>query len=173
MRLEYMRCLFAQSVSQMDLYPPGQAAAMITSTANMVQAGISEKLAQFLSSVSLMISAMVISFYYSWNLTLVTGSGMVLIIIVYATTTPFIVRIMNRVQDAEIKAATVSTEIFTSIRMVAACGAEDKMQTRYMEWVTEAKKRGRRMPPWTSFQTSISKTPVPVVHPVLLQSPLR
>jgi len=159
MRLEYMRCLFAQSVSQMDLYPPGQAAAMITSTANTVQAGISEKLSQFLSSVSLIVSAMVISFYYSWNLTLVTGSGMILIIIVYSVTTPFIVRIMNRVQDAEIKAATVSTEIFTSIRMVAACGAEEKMQKRYMGWVTESKKRGMKMPPWISFQTAISKIP--------------
>ncbi len=41
--------------------------------ANTLQAGISEKLSGFLQSVALVVSAMVISFLYSWNLTLVTG----------------------------------------------------------------------------------------------------
>jgi ATP-binding cassette, subfamily B (MDR/TAP), member 1 len=152
MRLEYMRCLFSQSVSKIDLFPPGQAAAMITTTANTVQAGISERMSSFLQSVSLIVSAMVISFIYSWNLTLVTGSGMLFIIIIYSATTPFLVRIMNRVQDSELVAATVSTEIFSSIRMVAACGAEDKMIKRYLRWVKESRERGLKMSPIISFQ---------------------
>ncbi len=122
-RLEYMKCLFAQPVSTLDALPPGQTAAIVTITANTLQMGISEKLSSFLQSLTLVVSAMVISFWYSWSLTLVTGSGMVFIIVVYAATTPFVVKIMNRVQDIEIRASTVASEIFSSIRMVEACGA--------------------------------------------------
>jgi len=156
-RLEYMRAVFAQPVSTLDLVPPGQTAAMITIMANTLQTGISEKLSSFLQSVSLLVSAMVISFLYSWNLTLVTGSGMVLIILVYTITTPILVRIMNKVQDAEIQASTVANEIFASIRMVAACGAESKMMSRYEAWVKESRRRGLRMSPLIACQQAPSR----------------
>ena len=147
-----MRCVFAQPVSVLDALPPGQTAAIITTTANTLQAGISEKLSGFLQSVALVVSAMVISFLYSWNLTLVTGSGMVLIIIVYATTTPLIVKVFGGVQEAEIQAATVANEIFSSIRMVAACGAESKVMKRYESWVKESRRRGIKLSPMIAFQ---------------------
>ncbi len=151
-----MKCVFAQPVSTLDALPPGQTAAIITIMANTLQAGISEKLSGLLQSVTLVVSAMVISFLYSWNLTLVTGSGMVLIIIVFSATTPFLVRIMNRVQDAEIQAATVANEIFSSIRMVAACNAEDKVMKRYEGWIKESRRRGLAMSPLVAAQQAPS-----------------
>ncbi|EPE03869.1 abc transporter [Ophiostoma piceae UAMH 11346] len=155
-RLEYMRCLLAQPVSTLDLLPPGQTAAVITMAASTLQLGISEKLSTLLQSTTLVISAIVISFYYSWSLTLVTSSGTVFIIIVYAVTTPMLVKIMNQVQDIEIKAATVASEIFGSIRMVDACGAESKMADRYDECADQSRQKGMRMSPVIACQ----QTPV-------------
>ncbi|KAK4162825.1 hypothetical protein QBC43DRAFT_345662 [Cladorrhinum sp. PSN259] len=151
-RLEYMRCLFAQPVSTLDVLPPGQTAAIITITASILQVGISEKLSAFLQSASTVISALVIALCYSWSLTLITASGLLLITIVYAATTPFLVKLMNEVQHADIQASTTANEMFSSIRMVAACGAEEKMANRYAGWVDESRRRGLKMAPLVAVQ---------------------
>ena len=151
-RLEYMRCLFAQPVSTLDVLPPGQTAAIITITASILQIGISEKLSAFLQSASTVISALVIAMCYSWSLTLITSSGLLLITIVYATTTPFLVKLLNEVQHADIQASTTANEMFSSIRMVAACGAEEKMAKRYAGWVDESRRRGLKMAPLVAVQ---------------------
>jgi ABC-type bacteriocin/lantibiotic exporter with double-glycine peptidase domain len=151
-RLEYMKCLFRQPISTLDALPPGQTAAIITITASVLQAGISEKLSQFLQAFSVVLSALIIAMVYSPILTLVTSSGLVLIIAVYGITTPFLVRLMGEVQHADIKASTVANEIFGSIRMVAACGAETKMAKRYSGWVDESLRRGLRMSPVVAIQ---------------------
>ncbi|KAK4225117.1 hypothetical protein QBC38DRAFT_531307 [Podospora fimiseda] len=151
-RLEYMRCLFAQPISTLDVLPPGQTAAIITITASVLQIGISEKLSAFLQSLSTVISALVIAMCYSWSLTLITASGLVLITIVYAATTPFLVKLLNEVQHADIQASTTANEMFSSIRMVAACGAEEKMAKRYAGWVDESRRRGLKMAPLMAVQ---------------------
>ncbi len=86
---------------------------------------------------------------------------MVLIIIVYAITTPLVVRIMNSVQEAEIQAATVANEIFSSIRMVAACGAEAKVMKRYEGWVDESRRRGIKLSPVVAAQQAPSTSYTP------------
>jgi ATP-binding cassette subfamily B (MDR/TAP) protein 1 len=156
-RLEYMRCLFGQPVSTLDLLPPGQTAAIITITASILQIGISEKLSAFLQSLSTVIAALVIATSYSWSLTLITSSGLVLITIVYAVTTPFLVKLLNEVQHADIQASTTANEIFGSIRMISACGAEDKMAKRYAGWVDESRRRGLRMSPLIALQQAPSE----------------
>lgn len=159
-RLEYMRCLFRQPISTLDVLPPGQAAAIITITASQLQMGISEKLSQFLQSISLVVSSLVISFIHSWNLTLVTSSGLLVIVAVYGATTPFLVRLLGQVQHADIQASVVANETFNSVRMVAACGAESKVEKRYTDWVLESLSRGKRMPPLVAIQQAPSELPV-------------
>lgn len=163
-RLEYMRCLFAQPVSTLDVLPPGQTAAIITITASILQIGISEKLSAFLQSASTVISALVIAMCYSWSLTLITSSGLLLITIVYAATTPFLVKLLNEVQHADIQASTTANEMFSSIRIVAACGAEDKMAKRYAGWVDESRRRGLKMAPLVAVQQAPSMSSKPSVQ---------
>ncbi|KAK4153850.1 P-loop containing nucleoside triphosphate hydrolase protein [Chaetomidium leptoderma] len=49
-------------------------------------------------------------------------------------------------------ASTVANEIFSSIRMVAACGADEKMARRYATWVDESRRRGLKMSPMIAMQ---------------------
>ncbi|KAK1754270.1 ABC transporter-like protein [Echria macrotheca] len=151
-RLEYMKCLFGQPVSTLDVLPPGQTAAIITITASVLQMGISERLSALFQSLSTVISAFIIAMCYSWSLTLVTSSGLLFIIIAYAATTPFLVKLMNDVQHADIQASTAANEIFGSIRMIAACGAEHKIAKRYSKWVDESRRRGLKMSPIIAMQ---------------------
>ncbi|KAK7994013.1 hypothetical protein PG989_007394 [Apiospora arundinis] len=142
MRLAYLKALLGQRVSLLDTQPPGQIAAIITTTANTLQSGISDKMAAILQMTSLIVSAAVIAFLHSWKLTLVTGSGLLLITMCYVITIPFITRNMKEVEDANIKASATANEALGSIRMIAACGAESKMVNRYARWVAESERRG-------------------------------
>jgi ABC-type bacteriocin/lantibiotic exporter with double-glycine peptidase domain len=94
---------------------------------------------------------------YSWSLTLITSSGLVLIIGTYVITTPPLVKRLNEVQHADIQASTTANEVFSSIRMVAACGAEEKMAGRYAKWVDESRRRGLKMSPIIAIQQAPSE----------------
>ncbi|OCL14368.1 ABC transporter-like protein [Glonium stellatum] len=152
MRMAYMRSLFGQPISVLDAIPPGGTAAIITITANILQIGISEKLSIFIQSVTLVITAVIISFHYSWVLTLVTSSGLLFISVFYGVTIPFLVKMTKEVEHADRKASGVASEVFGSIRMVSACGAEQKMAKRYDGWVEESQRRGLRMSPLVAIQ---------------------
>ncbi|KAI2775758.1 P-loop containing nucleoside triphosphate hydrolase protein [Daldinia loculata] len=152
MRLAYFKALLSLPVSLLDTQPPGQVAAIITTTANTLQNGISERLAAIIQNLSMFISSIVIAFTRSWKLSLVTSSGMFLITICYCVTIPFVVKNMKQVEEANIKGSAVASESFGSIRMIAAYGAEVKMVQKYQEWVDEAQRRGLRLSKIVAFQ---------------------
>jgi ATP-binding cassette subfamily B (MDR/TAP) protein 1 len=153
-RLVYMKALFSQPISVLDTLPPGQTAAIITITANVLQIGISEKLSMLLQSLSLVVTAMIIAFYYNWVLTLVTSSGLLFIVIFYGVTIPFLVKMLKEVEHADQMSASIASEVFSSIRMVVACEAEEKMAKRYAGWVQESRRRGLLMSPLVAIQQS-------------------
>jgi ATP-binding cassette subfamily B (MDR/TAP) protein 1 len=153
-----------QRVSLLDTQPPGQIAAIITSTANTLQSGISEQLGMIIQSFALILGAMGNAFYHSWKLTLVTSCGLVLISICYFATTPFVVRNMKEVEQLNIKASAVASEALSSVRMVAACGAEAKMVRKYAGWVAESRKRGMAMSSVIGLQKATSKSDDPRVN---------
>ncbi|KAG4433458.1 hypothetical protein IFR05_011062 [Cadophora sp. M221] len=152
MRLTYIKALFSQPISVLDVLPPGQTAAIITVTANILQVGISERLSMLIQNVSLVITALIIAFSYNWLLTLVTSTGLVFIALVYRYTIPRFVDNMKEVEEADRMSSGVASEAFTSIRMIAACGAEEKMASKYADWVEESHRRGLRMSPLVALQ---------------------
>jgi len=158
MRLSYLKALFHQPVSVLDTLPPGQTAAIITVTANTLQIGISEKLSMFLQSASLVTTALAVSFYYSWQLTLVTSSGLLFIVVFYSVTIPHLVRMLKEVEHADRMSSSIASEAFSSIRMVVACEAEGKMARRYAGWVEESRRRGLLMSSLVAIQQSPGKS---------------
>lgn len=151
-RLAYLEALFYQPISILDTLPPGQTAAIITITANTLQIGISEKLSTLLQSFSLVVTALSIAFYYSWHLTLVTSSGLLFIVLFYYFTVPCFVKRLTEVECADRMSSSIASEVFSSIRMIAACEAEGKMSARYSKWVEESRRRGVLMSPVVAIQ---------------------
>lgn len=156
MRLTYIKALFCQPISVLDVLPPGQTAAIITVTANTLQVGISERLSMLIQNVSLIITALVIAVSYNWLLTLVTSIGLVFIALVYRYTIPRFIKSVTEVGEADRMSSGVASEAFTSIRMIAACGAEEKMASRYASWVEESHRRGLRMSALVALQQAPS-----------------
>ncbi|KAF4841578.1 ABC transporter BEA3 [Colletotrichum siamense] len=151
-RLHYLQRLFGQTIHVLDSMPPGMASSTITSTANTLQIGISEKLGVFLEFNGTIIAAIVIAFTYNWALTLVTASCILFILVVLAALLPFIIKGHSEMTKAEGKASAVASEAFSSIRMVTACGAEDRIAARYAVFVEQAKRKGQFTAPLLALQ---------------------
>lgn len=153
-RLAYLRALFSQSISALDKLPSGQAANAITASANTLQIGISEKLSICVQSIALLVSSYVIAFKYNWLLTLAASSIIFFVLIIYSAVIPVSVKYQKSVDHANEKASSVASEVFSSIRMVVACGAEKRVAISYSKWIEEARERGLKLAPVLGLQFS-------------------
>ncbi|KAI0593393.1 P-loop containing nucleoside triphosphate hydrolase protein [Biscogniauxia sp. FL1348] len=154
-RLDYLRCLFGQTIHVLDSMPPGAAAGTITTTANVLQLGISEKLSTLLEFTATIIAATVVAFVYSWSLALVTCSVLLFIVIAVSIILPFTMKGTAKVTKAETKSSSVASEAFSSIRMIVAYGAESEVAQRFSVWATAAKRHGQRTAPLVAAQFGI------------------
>ncbi|RYP09128.1 hypothetical protein DL765_008553 [Monosporascus sp. GIB2] len=151
-RLDYLQCLFSQSIHVLDSMPPGAAAGTITTTANTLQIGISEKLGTFVEWMTTIIAATVIAFVYSWSLALVTCSVILFMLLTVGILLPIIVKGTGKLTKAETKSSSIASEAFSSIRMVTACGAEDQVAKRFAVWVEAARRQGQKTSPLIAAQ---------------------
>ncbi|RAL63450.1 hypothetical protein DID88_003870 [Monilinia fructigena] len=139
-------------IGVLDTLPSGQASNTITTTANVLQVGISEKLGSILQYLALLIAAVIIAFTYSWALTLVTSSVLVFISLIYGSVIPVIMKMTKDIEHADEKASGIAGEVLGSIRMIAACGAENRIAKKYAGWVEESRRRTLKKSPWIGVQ---------------------
>lgn len=92
-RLHYLKSLFGQSIHVLDSMPPGYATGTITSTANVLQLGISEKLGIFVEYNSTIVAALIVAFVKNWSLTLVTSSIILYLFLVLGVFLPMILKV--------------------------------------------------------------------------------
>lgn len=158
-RVAYLRALFALPVSTLDMLPTGQTAAIVTTVANNLQLGISEKLGQLVGGAATVGGSLAVALGCNLLLTLATSLGLVGVAFAYAHYTPQITRILNEVMALDIQASAVAAETLapSAARMLAACGAGDKMAARYASLVDEGRRRGKRMAKAMAFQNGWSE----------------
>jgi ATP-binding cassette, subfamily B (MDR/TAP), member 1 len=152
LRLEYLKALFSLPISVIDSLPSGQASNTITTTANVLQIGISEKLGIFIQFSSMLVTSVVIAFKFNAILTVVTASNLLFIALVYSTIIPIILKMTKEVEHADEKAASIAGEVLGSIRMIVACGAEGRVGKKYAGWVEESRRRGLKISPLQGIQ---------------------
>ncbi|KAL3456375.1 P-loop containing nucleoside triphosphate hydrolase protein [Aspergillus heterothallicus] len=145
LRLKYIHALFDQPVSRLDDMAPGTVVNAIISSSNTIQQSIADRLATLFQTVTLLITAYAIAFYYSWHLTLVVSSAILFIAICMSITTPILVRLLHGINEAEDKHMSIATDVFSSIRTVFSLNAEEALTAGYVSWVNEAKKRGLKI----------------------------
>ncbi|KAJ4376944.1 hypothetical protein N0V86_006382 [Didymella sp. IMI 355093] len=155
-RFHYLQELFRLPISTLDTLPPGQTTAIITVTANILQIGISERLSSLIQAISVIAIAVIIGCCFSWELTLVTSSGLLAIVIWYSILTPLSARRYARVQKLEREAAGFAADALSSMKMIAACGSENKIAQRYGIHVDEMSIISRSM----SLVSALQHAPV-------------
>ena len=71
--------------------------------------------------------------------------------------TPSVVNKHAQMQEVEREASGVARETLSAMRMVAACGAEDKMAEMYNKLVNRVGELGNKMSPLLALQHSPGK----------------
>lgn len=174
-RTVYLRALFSLPISTLDMLPTGQTAAIITTVANNLQLGISEKFSSIFSGAAMILGSLAVAFLYDWLLTLATSTGLLLVVAVYYSITPRITGILGAVLEQDIKASGVAAEALTpsAARMLAACGAGDKIVARYAGLVDEGHRRGQKMASLVALQNGLSEwwPPAPDLEPARTPPP--
>jgi ATP-binding cassette subfamily B (MDR/TAP) protein 1 len=136
-------------ISTLDGLPPGQTTAIVTITAN-----ISERLSSLIQAVAVILIALLVGCVFSWELTLVTFTGLIAIVGWYAIITPLVAKRYADVQIMEREAAGVAAEALSSMKMIAACGAEAKIANKYDKLVDHTKVMSKRLSPVLALQHS-------------------
>ena len=82
----------------------------------------------------------VVAFIYDWLLTLVASASLPFILLAYGSTLPFYIKVHKKTERAQEQASALAFEIFGSIRVVIAFGAEERLSTQHNDWLLRAKR---------------------------------
>ncbi|KAF2835687.1 leptomycin B resistance protein pmd1 [Patellaria atrata CBS 101060] len=147
LRLTYLRALFAQSVGVIDTISPGKVSTRITTSSNTIQTAISQQLAMLFQMVTFTVALYVIAFIYDWILTFVASASIPFIMLAYGGSLPFYLKIHKQTEKELEDASALAFEVFGSIRIVVAFGAEKRLATQHSEMLAKAKKTELRGAP--------------------------
>lgn len=151
-RLHYLESLFAQPIHAIDCMPAGGPATTITATSTTLQIGISDRLGTFLQFLSTIVTAFIVSFIWSWDLTLVMMSLIVYALVVVSVVMPRIVEGQTTSAEADKEATAIASEALGGIRLILACGAQARILSGYQKWVDESKRRAQKSAPFLGIQ---------------------
>jgi ABC-type multidrug transport system fused ATPase/permease subunit len=98
------------------------------------------------------IAAYAVSFAWSWQMTLISSSSLVFLLLVYSFTTPVVLKAQQRVDETDTKHSTAAFEIFSSIRTVFSLGAERVLSDKYYKLVDESGRWGMKLAPLLGMQ---------------------
>lgn len=128
----------------------------ITTSSNTIQLGISQQLALLFQSLAFTIGLYVVAFVKGPILTLIASISLPFIVITYGVIFPPLMKEAKATQDILEQASAVAYEIFSSIRIVAAFGAQDKLARQHEVLLENAKAQGRKVAPWMGLMMAPS-----------------
>jgi ATP-binding cassette subfamily B (MDR/TAP) protein 1 len=147
LRLAYLRALFAQSVSVIDTISPGKVSTRITTSSNTIQLAISQHFAMLFQSLAFTIGLYVVAFIKGWLLTLVASASLPFILVTYGMLVPPFIKIHKVTEKHFDDASSLAFEIFSSIRIVVAFGAEAKLARQHEDILDKAVANEKRAAP--------------------------
>ncbi|KAF2747820.1 P-loop containing nucleoside triphosphate hydrolase protein [Sporormia fimetaria CBS 119925] len=147
LRLAYLRATFAQPVSTIDTVSPGKVSTRITTSSNTIQLAISQQFALLFQALSFTVGLYIVSFAKSWLLTFVASAGLPFILIIYSLLMPVYLKMHKVTEDYHEDASAHAYEIFSSIRIVAAFGAEEKLEKHHAHLLDKAAANEKKAAP--------------------------
>ena len=154
LRLAYLRATFAQPVSVIDTVSPGKVSTRITTSSNSIQVAISQHFALLFQSLAFVIGLYVVAFIKSWLLTLVASASVPFILIVMGAVVPPFIKNHKKVEEFHEEASALAYEMFSSIRIVVAFGAETKLTKQHEKLLDKAAKENRKNAPFLALLMS-------------------
>ncbi|KAI9837523.1 MAG: GTPase-activating protein [Sarea resinae] len=143
-REQYLAAILRQNIAFFDKLGAGEITTRITSDTNLIQDGMSQKVALTLTAVAMFITAFVIGFVKYWRLTLILTSTIVAMTLVMGGGSKFIVKYNKMSLESYGSGGTVAEEVISSIRNATAFGTQDKLARQYDAHLAVAEKWGKK-----------------------------
>ncbi|KAI9146794.1 ABC multidrug transporter MDR5 [Paramyrothecium foliicola] len=147
LRSEFVKAVLRQEISFYDKFGPGAVAVKATTNADLVNAGISEKLARVIQSISMMVTALVIALVQSWQMTLIIIAVVSPLFVILGITMTIEANVDSRILKVYANAANLAEEIIGSIKTVHAFGASRPLLARFDKWLVQASHVGSKKGP--------------------------
>lgn len=154
LRLAYLQALFAQPIASIDKVSPGKVSSRITTSSNTIQSGISQQFSLLVQAITFTIGVYIVAFVKSALLTLVASACLPFILFTYASIIPFFMKIHKKTEELLEESSSLSFEIFSSIRIVVAFGAEGRLHARYEKILKDAAQNERKSSPFMGMLMS-------------------
>ncbi len=147
LRLEYIRAILRQDITYFDTCSPGSVATKISNNANLIQAGLSEKVGVTIQGLAMLVSAFVVAFIRQWKLTLVVATTIPAAVLGVGITITLDSRIEAKILEIYNKSGSLVEEALGSIRIITAFGAKHKILEKNEEHLQQAKMLGMKKGP--------------------------
>ncbi|KAI2629328.1 P-loop containing nucleoside triphosphate hydrolase protein [Hypomontagnella submonticulosa] len=144
-RGKFLEACLRQNIGFYDGVGVGEVTTRIINNTNLIQEGISEKLALMLAAVATFASAFIIGFIMYWKLTLVLSSVAVAIITIMTVGSHWVVKYSIKSLNLYAAGGGLADEVFRSIRTAMAFGSQGKLADQYDAHLAKAEKYGFRM----------------------------
>jgi len=144
-REQYLAAILRQNIGFFDKLGAGEITTRITADTNLVQDGISEKIALTLTALATFFTAFIIGFIKYWKLTLILSSTVVAIVAIMGGGSSFIIKYNKKSLAAYASGGSVAEEVLSSIRNATAFNTQDKLARQYNEHLIEAAKWGSKL----------------------------
>lgn len=140
-----MAAILRQNIAFFDKLGAGEITTRITADTNLVQDGISEKIALTLTAFATFATAFVIAFIKYWKLTLILSSTVFAIAFMMGAGSTFIIKYNKQSLESYALGGTVAEEVISSIRNATAFSTQDKLARQYDAHLVEAEKWGLKL----------------------------
>lgn len=140
-----------QNIAFFDKLGAGEITTRITADTNLVQDGLSEKIALTLTAVATFVTAFIIAFVKYWKLTLILSSTVFAIVAIMGAGSSFIIKYNKQSLASYALGGTVAEEVISSIRNATAFSTQDKLARQYDIHLQEAAKWGLKLKIALSF----------------------
>ena len=144
-REQYLAAILRQNIGFFDKLGAGEITTRITADTNLVQDGLSEKIALTLTALATFVTAFVVAFIKYWKLTLILSSTVFAIVTVTGGGSTFIIKYNKQSLHSYALGGTVAEEVISSIRNATAFGTQDKLARQYDKHLLEAQKWGLKL----------------------------
>jgi ATP-binding cassette, subfamily B (MDR/TAP), member 1 len=140
LRIAYLTALLAQNIAYFDSVGAGEVTTRITADMQLVQDGISEKIANTFWGLGVLFGGLIIGLVRSWRLALVLLCVPIVMMVVLGSIGPRLKKATGASLELYAETSSFAEEAISSLRNVAAYGAQKSFARRYQKSLAPATK---------------------------------
>ena len=151
-RERYLASLLKQDIAFFDKLAAGEVSSRINGDIQAIQTGTCEKVGVFLSCVSFCVTAYIIAFIKDPKLAGMLTSLIPAFLLMNVIGGHYIAKYSTSVSDLFASASTVASEALNNVGLVHALGANSRLEDKFREHLTGARREGIRKALATAIQ---------------------